>query len=64
MIAFFERDKGQLGGLKDVTSNSCKLRSRASIAMPVLSIMPPGSIGVFLREPLSGTMTASELTVP
>lgn len=62
LIAFFERDKGQLGGLANVTPQQLQAAFSGVNCDASAFGLPAGGIGIFLREPLSGTMTASELT--
>src|SRR5271169_4262124 len=63
LIAFFERDKGQLGGLSNVTPQQMQAAFSGTNCDASAFGQAPGSIGVFLREPLSGTMTATELNI-
>lgn len=63
LIAFFERDKGQLGGLTNVTPQQLQAAFSGVNCDASAFGQAPGGIGIFLREPLSGTMTATELNV-
>lgn len=62
LIFFFERNKGQLNNLKNVTSAELQQAFSGENCDASALGQPAGSIGIFLREPLSGTMTATELT--
>lgn len=69
LVAIFERNGGQLAGLQNVSveqlqqafsGNNCDASEfDGANGYP----LPPASIGIFLREPLSGTMTATELSL-
>ena len=63
LIAFFERDKGQLTNLTNVTPQQLQAAFSGVNCDASAFGQAPGSIGIFLREPLSGTMTATELNV-
>jgi len=63
IIAFFERDKGQLTNLQNVTTQQMQAAFSGANCDASAFGLPAGSIGIFLREPLSGTMTASELSL-
>lgn len=62
VIFFFERNKGQLNNLKNVTPLQLQQAFSGTNCDASAFGLPAASIGVFLREPLSGTMTATELT--
>ena len=63
LVAFFERDKGQLTNLQNVSVQQLQAAFSGVNCDASAFDLPPGSIGVFLREPLSGTMTATELSL-
>ena len=63
LIAFFERDKGQLTNLQNVTTQQMQAAFSGANCDASAFGLPAGSIGIFLREPLSGTMTATELNL-
>lgn len=63
IVAFFERDKGQLNGLVNVTPQQLQAAFSGVNCDASAFGQAPGGIGIFLREPLSGTMTATELNV-
>jgi len=63
LIAFFERDKGQLTNLQNVTVEQLQAAFSGVNCDASAFGLPPGNIGVFVREPLSGTMTATELSL-
>ena len=62
MVFFFERDKGQLTNLADVSPQQLQAAFSGENCDASAFGLPAGSIGIFLREPLSGTMTTTELT--
>lgn len=62
LMFFFERDKGQLKNLQDVTPFQLQQAFSGTNCDASAFGLPAGKIGIFLREPLSGTMTATELT--
>ncbi len=63
LVAFFERDKGQLTNLKNVTVEQLQAAFSGVNCDASVFDQPPGNIGIFVREPLSGTMTATELSL-
>jgi len=63
LIAFFERDKGQLTNLTNVTPQQMQAAFSGVNCDASAFDQSPGNIGIFLREPLSGTMTATELNI-
>jgi len=62
IMFFFERNKGQLNNLTDVTPFQLQQVFSGTNCDASAFGLPAGKIGIFLREPLSGTMTATELT--
>lgn len=62
IMFFFERDKGQLTNLKDVTPFQLQQAFSGTNCDASAFGLPAGGIGIFLREALSGTMTGTELT--
>ncbi|MGA9644014.1 MAG: hypothetical protein WBQ72_21630 [Terriglobales bacterium] len=63
IVAFFERDKGQLTNLQNVSTEQLQAAFSGTNCDASAFGLAPGNIGIFLREPLSGTMTASEYDV-
>lgn len=63
LVAIFERDKGQLTNLKNVTPEEMQEAFSGTNCDASAFGLPAGNIGIFLREPLSGTMTATELSL-
>jgi hypothetical protein len=63
LMFFFERDKGQLTNLKNISSQQAQAAFSGTNCDASAFGLPAGNIGIFLREPLSGTMTATEFTV-
>ncbi len=63
LIAFFERDKGQLTNLADVTPQQMQAAFSGTNCDASAFGQAPGNIGIFLREALSGTMTATEINL-
>jgi hypothetical protein len=63
LVLFFERDKGQLTNLKNVSTQQAQEAFSGTNCDASAFGLPAGNIGIFLREPLSGTMTAQENTV-
>ncbi len=67
LVAFFERNNGQLTNLTNVTPQQMQQAfsggycDASAFDGPNGLPLPAGPIGIFLREPLSGTMTATEL---
>ncbi|MGA7686006.1 MAG: hypothetical protein WCC32_08670 [Terriglobales bacterium] len=62
VVFFFERDKGQLTNLQDVSPQQLQAAFSGTDCDAAAFGLTPGNIGIFLREPLSGTMTATEMT--
>ena len=62
LVYFFERDKGQLTNLKNVSTQQAQEAFSGNNCDASAFGLPAGNIGIFLREPLSGTMTAQENT--
>ncbi|HSZ62031.1 MAG TPA: hypothetical protein VK828_09540 [Terriglobales bacterium] len=62
IMFFFERDKGQLTNLANVSPEQLQQAFSGTNCDASAFGLPAGSIGIFLREPLSGTMTGVELT--
>jgi hypothetical protein len=63
LVAIFERNGGQLAGLSNVTPQQMQEAFSGGLCDASAFGLAPASIGVFLREPLSGTMTATELSL-
>lgn len=63
VVFFFERDKGQLANLHDVSPQQLQQAFSGTNCDANAFGLPAGNIGIFLREPLSGTMTTTELSV-
>ncbi len=63
LIAFFERDKGQLTNLHDVSTQQLQQVFSGTNCDASAFGLPAGNIGIFLREALSGTMTATEFSL-
>lgn len=63
LVAFFERDKGQLKNLQNVSVEQLQAAFSGVNCDASAFGLPAGNIGVFVREPLSGTMTATELSL-
>ncbi|MGA9527764.1 MAG: hypothetical protein WBS24_06585 [Terriglobales bacterium] len=62
VIFFFERDKGQLTNLQNVSPQELQQAFSGTNCDANAFGLPTGNIGIFLREPLSGTMITSEFT--
>ncbi len=62
LMMFFERNEGQLTNLKDVSPFQLQQAFGGINCDASAFALPEGPIGIFLREPLSGTMTGMELT--
>lgn len=62
LMFFFERNKGQLNDLQNVTPFQLQAAFSGANCDASAFGLSAGNIGIFLREPLSGTMTATELT--
>ncbi len=63
LVAFFERDKGQLKNLQNVSVEQMQAVFSGANCDASAFGLPAGNIGIFVREPLSGTMTATELSL-
>jgi hypothetical protein len=63
LVFFFERDKGELTNLANVTPQQLQQAFSGTNCDASAFGLAAGNIGIFLREPLSGTMTATENTV-
>jgi len=62
VMFFFERNEGQLNDLKDVSVLQLQEAFSGTNCDASAFGLAAGKIGIFLREPLSGTMIATELT--
>lgn len=62
VIFFFERNEGQLNNLTNVTPFQLQQAFSGTNCDASAFGLPAGGIGIFLREPESGTMTTVELT--
>ena len=58
-----ERDKGQLGNLTNASQGQLQQAFSGTDCNAIAFGLPSGGIGIFLREPLSGTMNTTEATV-
>jgi hypothetical protein len=63
IVFFDERDKGQLTDLTNVSEEQLQAAFSGTNCDANAFGLPSGSIGIFLREPLSGTMNTTEATV-
>ena len=63
LVFFFERDKGELTNLTNVSTQQLQQAFSGTNCDASAFGLPAGNIGIFLREPLSGTMTATESSV-
>jgi hypothetical protein len=64
IVFITERDKGQLGGLTNASVQELQqVFSGTNCDASAFGGLAPGGIGVYLREPLSGTMNTTEATV-
>ncbi len=63
ILIFFERDKGQLTHLQNVSPQQLQQAFSGTNCDASAFGQPAGNIGIFLREPLSGTYTTTELEV-
>lgn len=63
IVFITERDKGQLGGLVDVTPQQLQQAFSGANCDASAFGQPAGGIGIYLREPLSGTYNTAEATV-
>jgi hypothetical protein len=63
VVFITERDKGQLTNLTDASTQQLQQAFSGASCDASAFGLPAGGIGVFLREPLSGTMNTTEATV-
>ncbi len=63
VLFFFARGKGQLSGLTNVTPQQLQQAFSGTNCDASAFGLPSNPIGIFLREPLSGTYTTAELEV-
>jgi len=63
LVAVFERNGGELAGLQNASVEQLQAAFSGNLCDASAFGLAPASIGVFLREPLSGTMTATELSL-
>ena len=63
ILFFFARGKGQLAGLQNVSPQQLQQAFSGANCDASAFGLPSGPIGIFLREPLSGTYTTTELEV-
>ncbi len=63
LVFVMERDKGQLTNLTNVTEQQLQQAFSGTNCDASAFGQPAGSIGIYLREPYSGTMNATEATV-
>jgi hypothetical protein len=63
VVFITERDKGQLTNLQNASSQQLQEVFSGTLCDASALGQPSGSIGIFLREPLSGTMNTTEATV-
>ena len=63
VIFFLERDKGQLTNLTNVTEQQLQQAFSGTNCDASAFGLPAGSIGIFVREALSGTFNTTEATV-
>lgn len=63
IVFMIERDKGQLGSLTNVSEQQLQSAFSGTNCDASAFGLPAGNIGIFLREPLSGTMNTTEATV-
>lgn len=63
IVFFDERDKGQLTDLTNVSEQQLQAAFSGTNCDANAFGLPSGSIGIYIREPLSGTMNTTEATV-
>jgi hypothetical protein len=63
IVFITERDKGQLGSLTNASQAQLEQAFSGTNCDASAFGLPAGGIGIFLREPLSGTMNTTEATV-
>jgi len=63
VVFITERDKGQLGNLTNASQGQLQEAFSGTKCDASAFGLPAGGIGIFLREPLSGTMNTTEATV-
>ena len=63
LVFIIERDKGQLTNLTNASTQQLQQAFSGTNCDASAFGLPAGGIGIFLREPLSGTMNTTEATV-